>query len=90
MSTSDLAFEVDTVIDDIDQIAGLIKVALAMQRRPHFPLGQDPVEEVVEDELMNNMSWLGYDLLSRKERLARIRDGLPSDEETPSQQIPGK
>jgi len=93
MSASDLAFEVNTVIDDIDEITGLIKVALAMQRRPHFPLGQDPLEEVVGDDFIYNVSWLGYDLLSRKERLARMRDSVaPTDDkhEVPFQQVPSK
>jgi len=77
MSKSDLALEVDTVIDDIDEIAGLVKVAILMQRRPHLPPGQDPVKEVIEDDFTYNVSWLVYELLSRKEGLARIRDGLP-------------
>ena len=77
MSTSDIASEVTTVIDDIDEIARLIKVALALQSHPQSCLGQDPLEAVVENDLMYKVSWLGYDLLSRKERLVRIRDGLP-------------
>ena len=43
----------------------------------HERLGQDPLEVVIENDLMYEISWLGYDLLSRRERLARIRDGLP-------------
>ena len=77
MSTSDLASEVTTVIDDIDEIARLIKVALVLQRHPQFCLGEDPLEGVVENDLMYKVSWLGYDLLSRKERLVRMLDRLP-------------
>jgi hypothetical protein len=79
MSTvKDFEFEVNTVIDDIDEIARFIKEALAQQRRQQFRLGQDPLEVVIENDLMYEISWLGYDLLSRRERLVRIRDGLPS------------
>lgn len=79
MSTTikDFEFEVNTVIDDIDEIARFIKEALAQQRRQQFRLGQDPLEVVIENDLMYEISWLGYDLLSRRERLARIRDSLP-------------
>jgi hypothetical protein len=78
MSTiKDFEFEINTVIDDIDEIARFIKEALAQQRRQQFRLGQDPLEVVIENDLMYEISWLGYDLLSRRERLARIRDGLP-------------
>jgi hypothetical protein len=78
MSTiKDFEFEINTVIDDIDEIARFIKDALAQQKRQQFRLGQDPLEVVIENDLMYEISWLGYDLLSRRERLARIRDGLP-------------
>jgi len=75
---SELENEIDMLIADIDLIGRSIRQTFLMRRNEPYRPEQDPFRAVIEDEFDEKLSWFGYDLLARRERLKRIRESISS------------